>query len=147
VDGEPVLVEGAALPKALRTTLRSGLKGLGVTGRADQVVRLPSGGKVAAPVVVLTGLGDATRTRRKQPVVTGEALRRAAGAATRSLAGPASVAMALPTDGTDDVAAVAEGALFGAYSFRRHRGRTAHDLKAPVSKVTVVTEHAKDKST
>jgi leucyl aminopeptidase len=147
VDGEPVLVEGPALPKSLRTSLRAGLQRLGVTGRADQVVRLPSGGDVAAPVVVLTGLGDATGTRRKQPVVSTEALRRAAGAATRSLAGTASVALALPAGGADDVAAVAEGALFGAYTFRRHRGRTVDDLLAPVDSVTVVTDLAKDKGT
>ena len=146
VDGSPVLVEGPPLPKALRSSLAAGLKRLGVTGKADQVVKLPSGGETAAPVVVLTGLGDATASGRKRPTVTTEALRRAAGAATRALDGTTSVALALPTTTTDDVAAVAEGALFGAYGFRRHRGRTADDLPAPVDAVTVVTELAKDKA-
>jgi leucyl aminopeptidase len=145
VDGDPVLVEGAALPKRLRSSLSASLKGLGVTGKADQVVKLTSGGEVAAPVVVLTGLGDASGTRRRRPTVSAEALRRAAGAATRSLAGTASVGLALPTAGGEDVAAVAEGALFGAYGFRRHRGRTADAMKPPVAAVTVVTDLAKDK--
>ncbi|HET8616211.1 MAG TPA: leucyl aminopeptidase [Actinomycetales bacterium] len=145
VDGVPVLVEGPSLPASLRSSLGKGLERLGVTGRADQVVRIPSGGDVAAPVVVLTGLGTASASGRRRPRVTPESLRRAAGAATRSLDGTTSVALALPTDSTDDVAAVAEGALFGAYGFRRHRARTADDLKAPVQSVTVVTERAKDK--
>jgi leucyl aminopeptidase len=147
VDGDPVLVEGAGLPKALRSLLSGNLTALGVTGRPDQVLKLTSGGAVAAPVVVLTGLGDANGTKRRRPTVTPEALRRAAGAATRSLAGTASVALALPTGDGDDVAAVAEGALFGAYGFRRHRSRTADDLKSPVAAVTVVTDLAKDKTT
>jgi leucyl aminopeptidase len=146
VGGSPVLVEGAALPKALRSSVVANLERLGVTGKADQVVKLPSGGEVTAPVVVLTGLGDAVAAGRRRPTVSAEALRRAAGAATRALDGLASVALALPTAGVDEVAAVAEGALFGAYGFRRHRGRTAEDLKAPVDAVTVVTDLAKDKA-
>jgi leucyl aminopeptidase len=145
VDGDPILVEGPALPKRLRSSLSDSLKGLGVTGKADQVVKLTSGGEVAAPVIVLTGLGDASGTRRRRPTVSTEALRRAAGAATRSLAGTGSVGLALPADGSDEVAAVAEGALFGAYGFLRHRGRTADDVKRPVAAVTVVTDLAKDK--
>jgi leucyl aminopeptidase len=43
------------------------------------------------------------------------------------------------------VAAVAEGALIGAYSFTRHRGRSASDEKAPVADITVVTRLARDK--
>lgn len=146
VDGAPVLLDAAALPKGLRSTLSAGLERLGVTGRADQVVKLPSGGEVAAPVVVLTGVGEPTGSVRRRPTVSTEALRRAAGAATRALGGLASAALALPTADVDEVAAVAEGALFGAYGFRRHRARTADDLKAPLAAVTVVTDLAKDKT-
>ena len=52
--------------------------------RPDQVVRIPSGGAVAAPVLVLTGLGPAPSGRAGYDA---ETLRRAAGAATRTLNG------------------------------------------------------------
>ena len=141
-DG-PTLVEGAPLPRALRTQLSALLPGLGVTGAADQVVKVPAGNEVAAAVLVLSGLG---------PVPTGkdakydpEALRRAAGAATRALNGTTSVALSLPAPDVERVAAVAEGALLGAYAFNRHRGRTAAEQKPPVTNITVVTGLAKDK--
>jgi leucyl aminopeptidase len=69
VDGAAVLLEGAALPKGLRATLTDGLERLGVTGHADQVVKLPSTGEVSAPVVVLTGVGEAPGSARRRPTV------------------------------------------------------------------------------
>jgi leucyl aminopeptidase len=143
-DGGPVLVEGAALPKALRANLSSALAGLGVTGEADQVVRVPGGKDVAATSIAFTGLGKVAAGRRAS--YPSETLRRAAGAASRLLAGTSSVAFAMPADDVERVAAVAEGALLGAYSFTRHRGRTVDDVKSPVSEVVVVTALAKDKA-
>ena len=142
-DG-PHLVDGPALPRGLRSTLADGLAALGVTGAADEVVRIPSGGDLAAPVLVLTGVGPVPTGRGAS--YTAETLRRAAGAATRSLAGTASVALALPTADADRVGAVAEGALLGAYSFTRHRAKSGAAQKAPVGDVTVVTSLAKDKA-
>jgi leucyl aminopeptidase len=128
----PRLAGADALPAALRRTLSGALAGLGVTGAADEVTRVPSGGALAAGVVALTGLGPET-------AVTAETLRRAAGAATRSLAGTATVALALPTDGPGELAAVAEGALLGAYGFTRYRATSAGDTRPPVQKVLVLT--------
>ena len=142
-DDGPVLVEGPSLPKGLRSALTGALDALGVTGKEDEVTKVPSGGEAKAAVVVLTGLGKAPDRGVGYPT---ETLRRAAGAATRSLAGTASVALALPTADVAAVAAVAEGALLGAYAFTRHRVRTDADVKRPVSEVTVVTGHAKDKA-
>ncbi|MEJ2497102.1 MAG: M17 family peptidase N-terminal domain-containing protein, partial [Sulfurovaceae bacterium] len=90
----------------LRRDRTASLAGLGVTGRADEVVRVPSGGALAARIVVLTGLGPHGRP-------DAETLRRAAGATTRALAGTATVAFALPATDLPEVAAVAEGALLG----------------------------------
>ncbi len=126
------------LPPRLRDALGSSeaLAALGVSGRPDQVVRIPSGGDVAAPVLVLVGLG---------PVVTDlptpDALRRAAGAAVRQLAGTASVALALPTSDVERAAAVAEGALLGAYSFTAYRSGEPGG-KAPVAALTVMSSVA-----
>ncbi|GAB3688011.1 leucyl aminopeptidase [Angustibacter aerolatus] len=142
-DG-PQLVPGADLPRSLRTSLTDALPSLGVKGAADEVVRVPAGSDLTASVVVLTGLGDAPRGRRA--AWPAETLRRAAGAATRSLSGTGSVAVALPAEDVDQVTAVAEGALIGAYEFTRHRGRTAADRKPPVAAVTVLTAVARDKA-
>jgi leucyl aminopeptidase len=143
-DDGPVLVEGPGLPRGLRSALSGTLSALGITGRPDEVTKVPAGGEVRAGVVVLTGLG---------PVATGrgatydpETLRRAAGAATRALSGTGTVAVALPTADPAAVGAVAEGALLGAYAFTRHRARTQSDVKAPVQDVTVVTSLTKDKA-
>lgn len=129
---------GDALPAPLHRSLTGALGALGVTGAADEVVRVPSGGAVAAPVVVLTGVG-----RAPSGTPDGEALRRAAGAATRTLAGTRSAVLALPVADLTALAAVAEGALLGAYAYTRYRtARTAGagaaaDVKQALAAVTV----------
>jgi len=134
--GAPRLLGAEALPDALRADLAAALRPLGVTGAVDAVHRVPSGGALAAPVVVLTGVGDAPAGRPLPP----ETLRRAAGAAVRSLAGLATVALALPVPDVAAVAAVAEGALLGAYGFDRYRSAaSAGATKAPVRAVIVLT--------
>ena len=145
-DG-PVLAGGPGapdLPRSLRTSLGGALTALGVTGKADQVVRIPSNGAVAAPVLVLTGLGPAPTGRAGR--YDAEVLRRAAGAATRSLSGTASVAIALPAPTPEAIGAVAEGGLIGAYMFSRHRSRTAKDAKPAVSSVTVLGANPREKA-
>src|SRR3954453_4448479 len=145
-DG-PVLPSGRGapeLPRALRTSLTGSLTALGLTGKADQVIRIPSGGAVAAAVLVLTGLGQAPTGRTAE--YDAEALRRAAGAATRSLSGTASVAVALPAADAKAIGAIAEGALIGAYVFSRHRSRTAKDAKPAVSSVTVLGANPREKA-
>ena len=109
---------GDALPEQARDRLQGSLRALGVTGAPDSVLRVPSAGAVRAPVLALTGLGappsDGTAT-------SPEVLRRAAGAAARSLTGVASAGFALPAGDPAAVAAVAEGALLGAYAYTRYR--------------------------
>jgi leucyl aminopeptidase len=144
-DG-PVLAAGRGapdVPRALRTSLGKSLAGLGVTGRPDQVVRIPSGGAVSAPVIALTGLGAPPAARSSYDP---EVLRRAAGAVTRELGGTASVAIALPVPDAAAIGAVAEGALIGAYAFTRHRGRTAKETKPPVGSVTVLGANPREKA-
>ncbi|PFG32893.1 leucyl aminopeptidase [Sanguibacter antarcticus] len=105
---------------------------LGASADADTTLRIPAPAGLGAKVLVLTGLGSTDTT-------TPEALRRAAGAAVRSVAGLASVALALPTTDESDVTAVAEGALFGAYAFRTYRTGAAATAGSPVPKISVVT--------
>ncbi len=107
----PRLVGAEALPATLRAGLSRGLEALGVTGAADTVHRLPSGGALAAGVVVLTGLGAVPARGAR---FDAETLRRAPGAAVRGLAGLRTVALALPGEDEADLAAVCDGGLLGA---------------------------------
>ncbi|WP_087510217.1 leucyl aminopeptidase [Cellulomonas iranensis] len=131
-------VDADWLPAELARQITQDGTRLGVTGAADEVRRLPGTGLTAA-TLVLTGLGDATVDAATPEGA--EALRRAAGAATRELAGLASVALALPTPDAAAVGAVAEGALLGAYAFGRY-----HEQDAPVARVEVVTPRVRDKA-
>ena len=132
-DDGVVLVGADALPAALRNQLTRAAVTLGITGAADEVRKVPTGGQIAAPVLVLTGLG--ARAGR----YPAETLRRAAGAATRELAGAASVAIALPADDVADLAAVTEGALLGAYSYTRYRDSKTAATSAAVAAIEIVT--------
>ncbi|WP_179833716.1 leucyl aminopeptidase [Actinomadura citrea] len=116
-----------ALDRAMDDRLTDALGALGATGKAGEVTRLPSLGAVPAKVIVAAGLGE-------DP--SAEDLRRAAGAAVRSLAGTARVAVALPAAGAEDVEAVALGALLGAYSFDTFR--TGNGRKGPVEEIRLV---------
>ncbi|GIG36677.1 putative cytosol aminopeptidase [Cellulomonas pakistanensis] len=113
---------------------------LGITGAADEVRRLPAAGKLAAKAVVLTGVGAL-----EGAVPEAETLRRAAGAALRELTGATAVAVALPAEDAEQVAAVAEGALLGAYAYTRYRSADA-DAAAPAAEITVLTPRARDKA-
>jgi leucyl aminopeptidase len=118
-------------------TFTKALTALGATGDAGQVTRIPKAGSVAAPVIIAVGLGE--------KVPSGEGLRRAVGNAIRSAAGIDSVAIALPADSLPSLQAVAEGALFAAYSFTTYRNTSASKHKAPVGAVTIATELAGDR--
>lgn len=110
--------------------LLAALADLGATGKTDEIIRLPGS---SIRLLVFTGLG---RESRKYPH---ELLRRAAGAATRALAGNAEVSFALPVADVHAVNAIAEGAAIAAYSFEEFRGSTKGDARTPVTSITVHT--------
>ncbi|MCU1571050.1 MAG: aminopeptidase [Naasia sp.] len=112
------------------------LSAIGVTGRRDQVVRIPAPAGVAARSVALTGLGTGE--------VTADVLREAAGSVTRQLRGVESIAFALPV--ADDAAALAllEGAALGAYSYDDYRVDSLSAANAPVARVTVLARTEDD---
>ncbi len=143
-DDGPVVLEAAQLPSGARRTLEDSLRALGVKGKADEVVRVPAGPGTKAAVLVLTGVGTAEAGGRGP--VPPEALRRAAGAALRSLSGLGHVVVALPAGSAEQVAAVAEGALLGAYSYNAYRRRSASASQTPVEKITLVTARSRDKA-
>jgi len=113
-DKGPVLCAAADdVAQAFGRRLPAFLSTLGVTGKAGEAVLAPSRDEVKAPLLVLVGLGadpdDAI------------AVRRAAGVAARSVPNAASVALALPSDTPELVAAVVEGHRLGSYTFTAYK--------------------------
>src|SRR5215471_759160 len=129
---------GGALPvpgtkdvdEALGGGLAETLATLGATGEAGEITKIPSLGRLAAPLIAAVGMGapagggDAT--------FDPEVLRRAGSA------GDMRIALALPARDYAETGAVALGALLGGYTFRRYRSEPA-----PVASLTVLA-HASD---
>ncbi len=104
------------------------LNDMGATGAVDEVIRIPGS---STRLIVFTGLGKAHST------YSDESLRRAAGAAARSLAGNNSATFALPANTPAAVKAVAEGAGLGSYLFDQFRGATKSAQKNPLKTITI----------
>jgi leucyl aminopeptidase len=121
-DG-PVPAPGAEdVDAALGGNLAETLGALGATGKAEDVTKIASAGKLKAPLIAAVGIGAPADTAAP---FDGEALRRAAGAAVRALATgkPLRVALALPARDGAEAEAVALGALLGGYTFGRYTGK------------------------
>ena len=127
---------------ALGGTLADLLTALDATGRAEEVTKIPTAGKLPVPVIVAVGLGQPGDGEDARFDL--ETLRRGAGAAVRVLtagrqsagtaAGPdlngsasaahgekRHIALALPARDAAEAGAVALGAQLGGYAFRRYR--------------------------
>ncbi|WP_026819613.1 leucyl aminopeptidase [Arthrobacter castelli] len=142
-DG-PVLLDNPLPPKAAKA-LADSLDALGVTGAVDEVRRMPGLPELNADVLVLAGAGKTTVSDdSKDAKYDDEALRRAAGSAVRQLAGVESVLLALPASSLAQAAAVAEGAVMGAYSYGHYRHVSAASQRDTVRNVTVFTPLADD---
>jgi leucyl aminopeptidase len=108
---------------------------LGATGKADEVVKLPTRGVVGAPVLVAVGLGKPNADGMVSP----EQARRASGAAARALTG---VGKAVTTLSTVDIGAAAEGSVLGAYAFTRYQSENGSQ---PLRRVDLIVPSAKDR--
>ena len=85
-DGKKHVEGPPALPDDVRIALEKSLEALGATGKLGEITRIPGAGLVKARMIVAVGLGDVR-------ILDYEKARRIAGAALRSLAGSASVAI------------------------------------------------------
>ncbi len=121
-------VGGSAVPYAgaeIADTLLGGhlgaaLAAMGAKGRAEEVLTIPTLGHSDVAVVVAVGLGA-----QDPALPDAEAVRRAVGAAIRSLSGTAKVLISIGADDdTATLAAVAEGAALGGYAFTRYKSGT-----------------------
>lgn len=105
------------------------LSAIGATGKADELVRIPTlDGSRAS--VALVGIGAE---------LSATTVRQAAGSAVRQLTGNTSIALAFGLDDEAHVHAMIEGASIAAYAFTNYRVKTASKVKAPVQSVTVCT--------
>ena len=103
---------------------------LGATGKVDEVTKV----SFSTPRLILfTGFGTTAAA------YSHETLRRAAGAATRALAGQTQADFALPVTNEADFAAVAEGIALGAYEFIEFRGSSKSEQKAPLESATIIS--------
>ncbi|WNF26659.1 leucyl aminopeptidase [Streptomyces sp. C11-1] len=152
----PILAPGAeAVDKAFDGKLADVLATLGATGAEGELTKLPAAPGLKAPVVVAVGLGPVPD---KEDAYDAEALRRAAGTAARALSGSKKAGFALPAGSVEDAAAVAEGALLGAYAFTAYQGgenklapkaaKSAKEngLKQPLAEVALLGAKPRDKA-
>ena len=136
-DGKKHVEGPPALPDVVRTSLEKALEALGATGKLGEITRIPGAGLVKARMIVAVGLGDVR-------ILDYEKARRIAGAALRSLAGSASVAIVVTAPDGPRVEAMAEGALLGNYAFHSFRGASAASQPTPVQRI-LITGDPKDK--
>jgi leucyl aminopeptidase len=119
-DG-PVPAPGSEdVDAALDGSLTATLAALGATGKPEEITKIASAGRLAAPLITAVGIGA---PGSGPSPADGEALRRAAGAAIRAQPGGQSrqIALALPARDQSEAQAVALGALLGGYVFSRYR--------------------------
>ena len=115
------------------TALLLSLNAMAATGKVDEVIKLP--GKTTK-LIVFTGIGKIEST------FDPEVLRRAAGAAARALAGNKSATFALPHKSVVEIAAIAEGAALGSYSFTQFLGSSKDEQRDPLALVNIITKFA-----
>ncbi|HXV91717.1 MAG TPA: leucyl aminopeptidase [Pseudonocardia sp.] len=131
-DGTPRVAPGGEdVDAAFDGGLAELLAVTGARGKAEEITRIPTRGALTAPLLLAVGLGAAGETS-VDGVPAAEQVRRAAGAASRALAGTARVASTL---GRIDLAAAAEGARLGAYQFTEYK---AANGRAPVGRVDLL---------
>ncbi|MFJ5517649.1 leucyl aminopeptidase [Streptomyces griseoluteus] len=121
----PVVAPGAeAVDQAYDGGLAGVLKTLGASGAEGELTKLPAPAGLDTPLVVAVGLGAEPEADAGYDA---EALRRAAGVAARGLSGTKKASFALPVDGPDALAAIAEGVLLGAYAFDAYKESSKDD--------------------
>ncbi|MEE1819304.1 leucyl aminopeptidase [Streptomyces sp. NPDC004288] len=130
-----------AVDKAFDGRLAAVLETLGASGAEGEATKLPSPAGLKAPVVLAVGLGAAPEDGES---FDAETLRRAAGTAARTLTGSKKAAFALPILAAEDAAAIAEGALLGAYAYTAYQD--AAGAKKPLAEVALLGAKPRDKA-
>ncbi len=127
---------GEEIAQAYGRKLRPLLATMGVTGKAGEVVKVPTSGTLTSPLLVLVGLGKNTDA---------PAVRRAAGVAARAVPNAASVAVALPAESPELVRAVTEGHLLGGYTYTTYKKKNADQESTAPGDVVLLSPVARQK--
>ncbi|MDG9716151.1 leucyl aminopeptidase [Streptomyces sp. DH24] len=154
-SGNLIVAAGAEdVDNAYDGKLAGVLETLGASGAEGEVTKVPAPSGFKAPLVVAVGLGEEP-AKGDEGAYGAEALRRAAGAAARALAGSKKAAFALPVADAADAGAVGEGVLLGAYSFDAYKKNgkndkndknAAKDGKAPLAEAVLLGGKPRDKA-
>ncbi|WP_299530869.1 leucyl aminopeptidase [uncultured Streptomyces sp.] len=152
-SGGLVLAPGAeAVDKAFDGKLAAVLETLGAAGAEGELTKVPAPSGLKTPLIVAVGLGTAPD---EADGYDAEKLRRAAGVAARALTGSKKAGFALPAASVEDAAAVAEGALLGAYAFTAYqagenklapKGAEPAGAKQPLGEVALLGAKPRDKA-
>ncbi|HEX6876252.1 MAG TPA: leucyl aminopeptidase [Nocardioidaceae bacterium] len=126
---------GEGVASAYGRKLQPLLSTLGFEGKPGEVVKIPTGGALKSPLLILVGLGDSEK-------LTAEGVRRAAGVAARAVSNAQTVALALPAGDAEHVRAVADGYQLGAYSFTTFKTSPAKDA---AGEVVILSDAARNK--
>ena len=126
--GDPELLGDVARPRAGRARRRGGAARPRGDGRPDAVVRVPVAGRGCARWWRSPASATGTRARPRDAAPRGR--RRG----PRARGGPRAAAFALPVADGTACAAVAEGALLGAYAFERYRVRPQPADRPPLER-------------
>ncbi|MFJ8307788.1 MULTISPECIES: leucyl aminopeptidase [unclassified Streptomyces] len=141
--GGLVVAPGAeAVDKAFGGKLAAVLETLGASGAEGEVTKAVSPSGLKAPFVLAVGLGTAPAA---DGAYASEVLRTAAGNAARALHGIKKAAFALPIEAAEDIEAIGEGALLGAYAFTAYQDR-GPDAKGPLAEVALLGAKPRDKA-
>jgi leucyl aminopeptidase len=137
-DGLALAAGSDAIDAAFDGKLTEVLSTLGASGKSEEVVKLPTLGKLPAGVVLAVGLGKPDVAG----VLSDEQVRRASGAAARSLNG---AKRAVSTLSVVHLGAAVEGTVLGAYSFTAYKSASRDGAVAKVDFVSpadgTVREH------
>jgi len=165
-DVPEILLEGLQPPSGTALegldidALAALLPSLGFSGAQDSVVRLPASSVSTTTyhgpaTILVVGVGSGWADTDPLAIITDDEaalgydqtglLRRAAGRATRALAGTDSAILALPTLSEEQLAAVAHGAALGAYSWRATKNEdkpgqlSSSKQTSPVKSISIVS--------
>ncbi len=118
-DGVTLAAGGDRIDAALDGELTRALAAVEATGRADEVCKIPTLGRLGAPLILATGLGRSADDT--------EAIRRAVGSAFRDIGSKARRVAVAVGDGSDPavIGAISDGALLGSYRFTRFKSQPA----------------------
>jgi leucyl aminopeptidase len=112
------------------------LSTIGFTAKPGEVAKVPTGGMIKSPLLILVGMGELSD-------LDASAVRRAAGVAARAVTNAASIAYALPALDDQQVRSIVEGSLLGSYAFTSYK--SSSDQQRP-AEVVVLTDMARSKA-